>query len=329
MALPAMQSGLYIADSNTAPLIRSAQGFNHRAPLVIIPAGDNHKTFDSLTRIISAALHAGLDRSSVFLAVGGGMVCDIAACAASLYMRGVDCVLVPTSLLAMVDAAIGGKTAVNVCGVKNAAGTFYHARSVHIFTDALNSLPEQEYRSGLAEVLKTALLYDNGLRLLLEKNHAAIDRRDARILLQIIRMSVQTKAGVVSRDVTDKGERRCLNFGHTFAHALESLCDFSILHGDAVGWGMVRALRLGVTLGITDTAYAEYAVNLIGSYGFCTQSVYPAAAALNHRTIKHRLVEYMRNDKKNSNSAITVILQRHDYTTEVHHAACEAIMRVL
>ncbi|HUV06799.1 MAG TPA: 3-dehydroquinate synthase family protein, partial [Spirochaetia bacterium] len=257
-------SCLYIYDRNTFPLF----GKTDSDP-VILPPGERGKGWRAVEAIHRAALDRGLGRDSIFLGVGGGIVCDITAFASSIYMRGNRLVLVPTTLLAMVDAAIGGKTGVNFRGYKNFIGSFYPAEGIHIFTQVLESLPEKEYRSGLAEVIKTALLGDAELFRILAEQMPGINARDRSILQDVIMRCVAVKGRIVEGDLREGGERAILNLGHTFGHALESVQRFrGLTHGEAVGWGIARAMELGVKLSLTDPGYADSVKDLLVRYGF-------------------------------------------------------------
>ena len=183
-------------------------------------------------------------------------------------MRGAQLELVPTTLLAMADAAIGGKTGVDFGNYKNCIGTFYPAQKIHIAVSALEALPESEFRSGLAEVFKTALLYAPKLFQIMAEKRDAVLSRDGELLLEVVKRCVQAKAHVVERDLRESGERMYLNLGHTFGHALESVAGFGeVSHGDAVAWGIARALELGKRLGITDPGYIADVIPVLESYG--------------------------------------------------------------
>jgi 3-dehydroquinate synthase len=314
--LPA-SGGIYVADSNTVTLLRTASGFDPAAPLVVIPAGEANKNLSAIERILDAALTAGLARDSLFVGFGGGVITDMTAFAASLYMRGAGVELVPTTLLAMADAAIGGKTGVDFGNFKNSVGTFYPASKIHISVQALASLSEAEFRSGLAEVIKTALLYAPKLFQILTEKRDAILARDEELLLEIVKRCVQAKAHVVERDLRESGERMYLNLGHTFGHALESVAGFgAVTHGDAVAWGIARALALGMRLGVTDPEYADSVLPVLASYGWSVEAVHPALAdrvkrgEINRDSIPETLLGAMKNDKKKKSGEVRFILQR-------------------
>lgn len=316
--VPALEpgNGIYVADTNTAPLLRQAHGFNPDCPLVVLEAGETAKTLRSIELILRAALEASLGRDGVFVGFGGGVITDMTAFAASLYMRGARCELVPTTLLAMTDAAIGGKTGVDFENYKNCVGTFYPARHIHIAPSVLSTLPGVEYRSGLAEVVKTAMLYDSGLLDLLEKKSADILLGESIYRYEMVNRCARAKAGVVERDLRESGERMFLNLGHTFGHALESVAGFgAISHGEAVAWGIGRALELGVRLVITDPVYAERIRNILSAYGWPVGPVHPLLAGkvssgTNNAETARKLLAAMKNDKKKKGGAVRFVLQR-------------------
>jgi len=288
---------LQVCDTHTASVFPD-QG----VPRHVWPAGEAHKTWPQIDSVLQKALDLGLARDSTIAGVGGGVVTDMAAFAASLYMRGCRLVLVPTTLLAMVDAALGGKTGIDYAGFKNLVGTFYPAHELRIWPGALASLPDRDYRSGLAEVLKHAFLVDAHLLELLETKKAAVLSRDPAVLEELVFRAVMVKVGVVERDLRETGERAFLNLGHTFGHALESVMGFdgSWTHGEAVCWGMARALDLGVTLGVTEALWRDRAVSLIEAYGFRVKAPGADAGAV---------LAAMKNDKKKKAGLVRFVLQ--------------------
>jgi 3-dehydroquinate synthase len=206
-------------------------------------AAKNLKTVELLARKL---VRAGADRKSLLIAVGGGVVGDVTGFAAASYLRGVALVQVPTTVVAQVDSAIGGKTGVNLPEGKNLVGAFYPPRLVLVDTELLGSLSEREFRSGLAEVIKYGVIADAKLFAFLEQNLERVLSRDSRALERVIRRSIEIKANVVSRDERESGLREILNYGHTFAHALESATRYKkYRHGEAVAWGMMCAALLG------------------------------------------------------------------------------------
>ena len=285
-----------VFDANTYRLF--ADGLQES---VVLPEGEGAKSWQSVVSIVHAALAADLGRDDTIIAIGGGIVCDVAAFSASVFMRGCQLVLVPTTLLAMVDAAIGGKTALNFEGYKNIVGTFYPAKDVRVCIEVLQRLPEREYRSGMGEVVKTAMLGDQELFDTLRNEYRAVKSREPEVLKQIVRRCIVAKANLINRDLREAGDRVFLNLGHTFAHALESvtmLKDWS--HGEAVGWGIRRALELGVRLGITRPEYQEHVIEILRLYGLVREpeGVDPDA-----------LIAAMRKDKKKRKGELRFVLQ--------------------
>lgn len=273
-------------------------------------SGEAAKRWQAVETIVETAMRAGLGRDGCLVGVGGGAVCDVAAFAASVYVRGVAAELVPTTLLAMVDASVGGKTAINFRGTKNVVGTFHPARRVDVHLGALLSLTERELRSGLAEVLKTALLDGEPFVDELSRHRSAFLARDPAAMAEAVRRCIAFKARVVSEDPTETGRRAVLNLGHTFGHALESVAGPGRLtHGEAVAWGMARAMELGVRLGHTPEAYRRQVLGLLRDYGYGldTGALAPEAAG---PAGAGRLLEAMRQDKKRSSGGLRFVLQR-------------------
>jgi len=279
-------------------------------PFLSPAGGEEAKTWPVVESVLAAAMDAGLGRDGCVVGVGGGAVCDAAAFAASVYQRGVAVELVPTTLLAMVDAAVGGKTAINFRGFKNMVGTFHPARRVDVFLAALASLPERELMSGMAEVLKTALLGDEELLATLERSPEAYLTCDPPTMADAVGRCIALKARVVESDPTETGVRAVLNLGHTFGHALEAVAGpGAITHGHGVAWGTARAMELGVRLGRTPRGYRDRVVSLLRRYGFplATAALVPAAAAPGGA---ERILDAMRRDKKRHAGGLRFVLQR-------------------
>lgn len=328
--------GIYVADDNTAPLLCRADGFDTAIPLVVLPSGESNKTLANVELILERALSSGLARDSVFVGFGGGVVTDMTAFAASVYMRGAKLELVPTTLLAMVDASVGGKTGVDFMNSKNCVGTFYPATKIHMPISALASLSEAEFRSGLAEVIKTALLYAPKLFQIMAERKDGILSRDGELMLEIVKRCVQAKAHVVERDLRESGERMYLNLGHTFGHALESVAGLGrVTHGEAVAWGIARALALGKRLGVTDEGYVADVLPVLESYGWSVEPVHPAiesltaSGGLDPADVPRALLGAMKNDKKKSNGRVRFILQREMNSTLATEVADDDVLAVL
>lgn len=325
------QGGVYVADTNTAPILKRALNYRADAPLVVIESGESNKTMANIEKILLAALNAGLGRDGLFVGFGGGVITDMTAFAASLYMRGASVELVPTTLLAMADAAIGGKTGIDFGNYKNCVGTFYPARAIHVSVSVLQTLDKREFLSGLAEVFKTALLYGPKLLQILETRRDDILSGDGALLLEIVKRCIQAKAHVVERDLTESGERMYLNLGHTFAHALESVAGLgTVTHGEAVAWGIARALALGKRLGVTDAEYVDDVLPIIESYGWSTKPVHPALEGKDtpFKTAE-ALLAAMKADKKKKGGAVRFVLQRELNSTLVSEAPDADVLAVL
>jgi 3-dehydroquinate synthase len=221
-----------------------------RVETVIVADGERHKTLETFAEIIDRLIDARFHRDCCVVALGGGVVGDVAGFAAACYQRGVDLVQIPTTLLAQVDSSVGGKTAVNHPHAKNMIGAFHQPVCVIADTDTLATLPPRELAAGLAEVIKYGLIEDAGLFAWLEKNIGALLALDPDALSHAIRRSCEIKAGIVAEDERERGRRALLNFGHTFAHALESLGGYRRwLHGEAVAIGMQMAANASLALG--------------------------------------------------------------------------------
>lgn len=232
------------------------------AVLITMPDGEAYKTLDTVAKLYGDFVRAGLDRSSTVIALGGGVVGDTAGFAAATYMRGIDLVQIPTSLLAMVDSSVGGKVGVDLPEGKNLVGSFKQPLTVVIDPDVLETLPEREWRCGAAEAIKHALIADPGLLELIDP------AGDAEAM---ITRAVQVKVNVVQQDPYEQNVRAYLNFGHTFAHAVEQVSGYAWLHGEAVGVGMVAAARLSAALGMLSAADADQVEGIVGRYGLPTR----------------------------------------------------------
>jgi 3-dehydroquinate synthase len=245
-------SVLLVSDANVAPLhgerIRAHfAGAGLRVEHVVVPAGETSKSTDAAHQIYDGALAAGLDRRGIIVALGGGVVGDLAGYAAATFLRGIRYVQVPTTLLAMVDSSVGGKTGINLAQGKNLVGVFHQPIEVVADLDMLVTLPAREYVAGLAEVIKYGVIWDKALLDLLEKNVDQLLARDGALLAGIVARCCAIKAEVVARDEREHDLRAILNFGHTLGHAIENAGRYAgPLHGEAIAVGMVYAARLSV-----------------------------------------------------------------------------------
>jgi 3-dehydroquinate synthase len=280
-----VQRGLRLSKSNTVHLFDDAE---------------SAKNLRSVEQITRSLCRAGADRKSLVVAVGGGVVGDVAGFVAAAYLRGVKLVHVPTTVVAQVDSSIGGKTGVNLPEGKNLVGSFYPPQLVITDPNLLRTLSGREFRCGLAEVIKHAIIADAGMFVILEKDMEKILKRDRQALGYLIPRNVQIKARVVGRDERESGLREILNYGHTFAHALESVTRYRrYQHGEAVAWGMIAAAFLGHELGLTRADDVSRIVALIYRLGPLPPWPHvPPAALLNA----------MRSDKKTRAGILRFVL---------------------
>ena len=275
-----------------------------KARLIAVPAGEASKSFAELERVLDRLLAAGLDRSDLVVALGGGVVGDLAGLAAALFMRGVDFVQVPTTLLAQVDSSVGGKTAIDTPRGKNLVGAFHQPRLVVADIDALKTLPPRQLRSGWAEVLKHGLICDAALFDWLGGEGAAGAAGDPAALERAVARSVEIKAEVVGQDERESGRRALLNLGHTFGHALEAELGFgdALTHGEAVALGCAMAFRFSAGQGLCAPADAERAEAGIAAAGLPTRLDQAGAFAVD------ALMTRMAGDKKAVGGRLTLIL---------------------
>lgn len=239
----------------------------------LMPDGEAHKNLSTYEQACTAVLESGLHRDGIILALGGGVVGDLAGFVAATYQRGVSFIQVPTTLLAQVDSSVGGKTAVNHPLGKNMIGAFYQPEAVFIDLETLRSLPEREYLAGLAEVVKYGIIADLNFFEWLEKNTTAILKREPQALRHLIQVSCETKAKVVAADETEQGIRALLNLGHTFGHVIEQTQGYGQwLHGEAVAAGMVIAAKLSKAMNLSSASDLRRTEHLIQSLSLPTQA---------------------------------------------------------
>jgi 3-dehydroquinate synthase len=297
---------LLVSDENVAPLYAarvSAALPDGRHSSLIFPPGEAHKTLASCSAIFDQLAGMGASRDATIVALGGGVIGDMAGFAAACWMRGIAFVQVPTTLLAMVDSSVGGKTAVDLPQGKNLVGAFHQPRAVIIDTATLGTLADRELRSGLAEVVKYGALGDAEFFAWLEQNIDALRGREPNALARAIQTSCAAKAGIVARDETEQGERALLNFGHTFGHALETAAGYgTLLHGEAIAIGMVLAARLSARLQRAGAGDAARLRTLLQRCGLPTSL--PAGVEV------QRLLDLMRLDKKNLSGRLRLVLWR-------------------
>lgn len=283
------------------------------AALVTMPDGESHKTLTTVARIYSDLVAAGIDRQATLVALGGGVAGDTFGFAATTFLRGLRLVMAPSTLLAMVDASVGGKTGVDIAEGKNLVGSFARPAAVLIDTDLLATLPQREWRNGMAEVLKHGLLADAQLL------DSALHCRERAV--DLVQRAVQVKVDIVQQDPLERGVRAHLNLGHTFAHAIELVTDFRWAHGEAVGFGLVAAARLSHALGLCTAALADEVERIVADAGLPVRLGGVDAEAI---------CAAMATDKKRRAGRVRFVLLRalHDVTL-VEDVAMAAVIEVL
>lgn len=326
------QNVLFISDETIAAL-PSLKDFFESLPkerTLILPAGEEHKTIENVLVILERAMELSMTRASCFIGIGGGVISDMVAFAASLFKRGAKLALVPTTLLAMVDAAIGGKTGCDFKGYKNCIGSFYPASELYISPEFVQTQSEKEYFSGLAEVFKTGLLFSEKLVLLMQEEKDAILSRENKLLMNLIKRCAQAKAQVVEKDLTEKNIRMWLNLGHSFGHALESVLGLgTISHGEAVAWGISRAIALSESLGFCEKSYKDEVFAMLKLYNWSTDAIHSKCLELAIEKPGEKILQAMKQDKKNLSSNIRLVLQRGINESFVEQVNEEKILSVL
>ena len=304
--LPEATLALVVSDTNTAKhaaaVEASLRQCSFRTGLATVPAGEGSKSLGEAGRLYETLYDLAADRRTAVVAVGGGVVGDLAGLVAATYNRGLPLIMVPTSLLAMVDSSVGGKTGVNLPRGKNLVGAFHQPAGVWIDTEYLDTLPEREFLSGLAEVVKYGVILDAEFFEYLEVNAAAVRARDPAAMLHIIGRSCRLKADVVEKDEREEtGLRAVLNYGHTFAHAFETVAGYgTLLHGEAVAVGMVCAAWLAERHLSIGPELADRQQRLLMRFGLTT-SVSP-------KWPMDEMIAVMRRDKKASAGQLRFIL---------------------
>lgn len=296
-----------VAGLHGATLIASLAGAGIAAEVITVPPGEGSKSFAELERVLDQLLAAGLDRKDVVIALGGGVVGDLAGLAAALFMRGIDFIQVPTTLLAQVDSSVGGKTAIDTPRGKNLVGAFHQPRLVLADIDVLATLPPVQLRSGWAEVLKHGLICDAAFFDWLAGAGAAGATGDAGALERAVVRSVEIKSAIVGEDEKEAGRRALLNLGHTFGHAVEAELGFdeaALAHGEAVALGCVLAFRYSARLGQCPAADADRVEAVIAAAGL------PTRLGQAGQFSADALIARMAGDKKAEGGRLTLILAR-------------------
>ena len=299
-------------------LLKSLAASGIETQLLEMPDGERSKRLATLEKLAEKLVKLGADRGAILIALGGGVVCDVTGFLASIYMRGVDVVHIPTTVLAQADAAIGGKTGVNLLSGKNLLGTFHQPRAVLVDPSVLETLPSREYHAGLYEALKCGIIGDPGLFKLFEDRRREILDRDPVVVEKVIADSVRLKASVVSADEREGGLRQVLNLGHTIGHALEAETGYTeLLHGEAVAWGMIAATHIALSTGKLDSVTAGRITNSILSFGRLPRITVQTASVLKR----------LRSDKKTRRGVVHFILPREIGKVEITSDVPEAIVR--
>jgi 3-dehydroquinate synthase len=288
-----LEKHIFITDKN---LFRLYRNVFVDTPTIVIGMGENEKNLDTVEHIYFRLLELEADRSTVITGFGGGNVCDITGFAASTYMRGLRFNFIPTTLLAQVDASIGGKNGVNLSEYKNIIGTFSQPQFVLVDFNLLKTLPQREITCGTAEIVKHALIASSAFFTYLEKKSPELLSLDPLVLEKAVFESIRIKSKIVEADATEKGERRKLNFGHTFGHALEKIYGFP--HGEAVCLGMIGAIKISVARGLLSEKDEERILTLFN------QLKLPTHLSLN----KSVLLETIKKDKKRQGESVHFVL---------------------
>jgi 3-dehydroquinate synthase len=299
-------------------LLKSLADAGFEAQMLEMADGERAKRLVTLERLAERMVKLGADRGSACVALGGGVVGDVTGFLASIYMRGVDVIQVPTTVLAQVDAAIGGKTGVDLRAGKNLLGTFHQPRAVLIDPNVLTTLHSREYRAGLYESLKCGIIGDPALFRLFEVRRREILDRDRRVLEKVITDSVRLKASVVSADEREGGLRQILNLGHTIGHALEAETGYKqLLHGEAVAWGLIAAARIAQSVRKMDERSAKRIIDAVFSLGMLPGMKISSASVLRR----------LRSDKKTRDGVVHFILPKAIGKVEIVHDVPETVVR--
>lgn len=295
--------------------------------LIILGSGEAYKNIDTVLSIVKKAMECDFGKDDTFIGIGGGVICDISAFAASIYKRGVNLELVPTTLLAIADASIGGKTSCDVENLKNMIGTFYPAKNIYIFTEFTQYTSTEQFKSGLAEAFKTALVADEELFDIFKNESEKILSRDKDILNKIIKSCVKAKSQIVQNDPGEKNERILLNLGHTFAHALETIVGLgAIYHGEAVAWGIGRAVNASWNKEFCMSDFKDEIMNILSLYGWETKSVPPLVTG---GGIGERFLTVMHKDKRTKDGKINLIIPKAVKNIVVEEVSDADILAVL
>lgn len=295
---------LVVTDTNVEPLyadtvndILTEAGYN--SSVYAFPAGEENKGMDTILGICGACVKNGLDRKSMIIALGGGVVGDMAGFAAAIYMRGIKFIQIPTTLLSQSDSSVGGKTGIDFMESKNILGAFHQPKLVYINVNTLKTLPQVQFVSGMGEVIKHGIIRDKGFYDLVKNNVELIKSLDTDALIKMSKRNCEIKTKVVEQDEKEAGLRAILNFGHTIGHAVESAFNFKMTHGECVGLGMVAVCKIALDRGLIDDATVKDIENVMESYGFKIKAELPE---------KDEILAFMQKDKKKADGKLSFVL---------------------
>lgn len=303
-AIDAPKKLLVVTDSNVEKLYASEvnellieNGYD--SAVYAFKAGEENKSMDSILGICGACIEHGLDRKSMIIALGGGVVGDMAGFAAAIYMRGIRFVQVPTTLLSQSDSSVGGKTGIDFMESKNILGAFHQPKLVYINVSTLKTLPEEQFVSGMGEVIKHGIIRDEKFYAFLKENVDAVKSLDTDILIKMAKTNCSIKANVVEQDEKENGLRAILNFGHTIGHAVESAFNFKMTHGACVGLGMVAVSKIALDRGMIDEGILKDIESVLCAYNFDIRAELPPAESI---------YGFMHKDKKKTNGRLKFVL---------------------
>lgn len=295
---------LIITDSNVSELYAdevsktlTESGFT--CSVYAFDAGEENKTIDAILGMCGACIENGLDRKSMIIALGGGVTGDMAGFAASIYMRGISFVQIPTTLLSQSDSSVGGKTGIDFMESKNILGAFHQPKLVYINVNTLKTLPQIQFISGMGEVIKHGIIRDKEFYEFIKSNPENIKALDSEILIKMAKRNCEIKASVVEQDEKESGLRAILNFGHTIGHAVESAMNFKMTHGECVGLGMIAVCRIAQKRGMIDPETAQDIERVLRSYGFKVKATLPDSQTV---------YTFMQKDKKKALGKLNFVL---------------------
>jgi len=300
------------------PLLAELRSKGIKTCEIVLPDGEKYKTLESIATILAKLCADNLDRNCPLIALGGGVICDLGGFAAAIFKRGIPLVMMPTSLLAMVDASIGGKNGINLSEGKNLAGTFYQPTLTAIDVSVLRTLPLSQLAYGVVEAVKHGAIADSAYFRFIHKNIDAIKAKQITLLQRLIRRSIHIKKSYVAEDELDQGIRAHLNFGHTFGHALEAAGNYIRLHhGEAVGIGMLMALKAAKSIGKLEEDYSESLAGILAEFSLPTK--------IPVEFDKKELLRMLAQDKKKAEDGYRFILPETLGKTFVHKVSSDKI----